>query len=215
MRLLTEYLDLETHLQLKLQSTCKASITFAHFAVILSAGCTSEVPCHTTRTVFPWISPPPPPPSLPWIIPLSISTGLPLQYCRVPKNNSPLPDGPSLERSYFSRLQPISFLFFNPSASHVGKLVACTRAGNAVEMFWTVEMESFWSQQWRRSSCLHSKRCLRVVRSFLAHFSSLGSFLFLNEIPAWPFFGKPFFGTRQYCIGADIEKITPLYPRLE
>ena len=29
-------------------------------------------------------------------------------------------DGPSLDRSYFSRLQPISFLFFNPSASHVG-----------------------------------------------------------------------------------------------
>ena len=29
-------------------------------------------------------------------------------------------DGPSLDRSYFSRLQPISFLFFNPSSSHVG-----------------------------------------------------------------------------------------------
>ena len=28
---------------------------------------------------------------------------------------------------------------------------------------------------------------------------SLGTFLFLDEIPAWPFFGKPFFGTRQYC----------------
>ena len=29
-------------------------------------------------------------------------------------------DVPSLDRSYFSRLQPISFLFFNPSSSHVG-----------------------------------------------------------------------------------------------
>ena len=29
-------------------------------------------------------------------------------------------DRPSLDRSYFSRLQPISFLFFNPSSSHVG-----------------------------------------------------------------------------------------------
>ena len=28
--------------------------------------------------------------------------------------------GPSLDRSYFSRLQPISFLFFNPPSSHVG-----------------------------------------------------------------------------------------------
>ena len=29
-------------------------------------------------------------------------------------------DGPSLDRSYFSRLQPISFLFCNPSSSHEG-----------------------------------------------------------------------------------------------
>ena len=29
-------------------------------------------------------------------------------------------DGLSLDRSYFSQLQPISFLFFNPSSSHVG-----------------------------------------------------------------------------------------------
>ena len=33
-------------------------------------------------------------------------------------------EGPSLDRSYFSRLQPISFLFFNPSSSHVGQLAA-------------------------------------------------------------------------------------------
>ena len=29
-------------------------------------------------------------------------------------------DGPRLDRSFFSRLQPISFLFYNPSSSHVG-----------------------------------------------------------------------------------------------
>ena len=51
-----------------------------------------------------------------------------------------------------------------------------------------------------RKNRLHSKRCLRVVKPFLTQFSSLGSFFFLDEIPAWPFFGKPFFGTRQYCI---------------
>ena len=33
-------------------------------------------------------------------------------------------NGPSLDRSYFSRLQPISFLFFDPSSSHIAKLVA-------------------------------------------------------------------------------------------
>ena len=36
-------------------------------------------------------------------------------------------DGPSLVRSYFSRLQPISFLFFDPSTSHIANLVACAR----------------------------------------------------------------------------------------
>ena len=42
-------------------------------------------------------------------------------------------------------------------------------------------MESFWSQQCGRRSRLHSKRSLCVVKSFLAHFSSLGSFLFLMK----------------------------------
>ena len=36
-------------------------------------------------------------------------------------------NGPSLDRSYFSRLQPISFLFFDPSSSHIAKLVARIR----------------------------------------------------------------------------------------
>ena len=76
-------------------------------------------------------------------------------------------------------------------------------AGNAAETFQTIEVESFRSQQWRRRSRLHSKRSLRVVKPFLTHFSSLWSFLFLGEFPAWPFFGKPFFGTRQYCREED------------
>ena len=33
----------------------------------------------------------------------------------------------------------------------------------------------------------------------LSSFFQPGVVLILNEIPAWPFFGKPFFGTRQYC----------------
>ena len=115
------------------------------------------------------------------------------------------------------RSQPGSFLFFTTSANIVlifqsdfgSHRLACSahpvrddacRAGNAAEIFQNVEVESFRSQQCHRRSRLHSKRCLRVVKPLLTHFSSLGSFLFLDEIPAWPFFGKPFFGTRQYCI---------------
>ena len=114
------------------------------------------------------------------------------------------------------RSQPGSFSFFTTSANLVlifqsvfesSRLACCAQtvcddacwSGNAAETFQTVDVESFRSQQCPRRSRLHSKRCLRVVKLFLTHFSSLGSFLFLGEIPAWPFFGKPFFGTRQYC----------------
>ena len=95
----------------------------------------------------------------------------------------------------------------NPSSSHV-VLVAWSAqtvcddacwAENAAETFQTVEVVLFRSQQCRRRSRLHGKRSLSVVKPFSTHFSSLGSFLFLGEFPAWPFFGKPFFGTRQYC----------------
>ena len=114
--------------------------------------------------------------------------------------------------------QPGSFLFFTtpanlvlifPSVFESRRLVcsihtvrddAC-QVGNAAEMFQTVEVESFQSQQCCRRSRPHSKCCLRVVKPFLTNFSSLGSFLFLDEIPAWPFFGKLFYGTWQYCIG--------------
>ena len=44
------------------------------------------------------------------------------------------------------------------------------------------KVESFRIQQCRRRSRLHRKR-LRVVKPFLTHFSSLGSFLFLDETP--------------------------------
>ena len=39
-----------------------------------------------------------------------------------------------------------------------------------------------------------------MCEPFVTHFSSLGSFLFLDKILAWSFFGKPFFGTRPCCL---------------
>ena len=115
-------------------------------------------------------------------------------------------------RTWGTWSQPRSFLFFKTPANLVlifqsvfeSRWLACSahtvgndacRAGNAAEMFQTVELESFHSQQCRRRSRLHSKRCLGVVRLFLQP----GVVLIFDEIPAWPFFGKPFFGTRQYC----------------
>ena len=70
--------------------------------------------------------------------------------------------------------------------------------GSGWNVFRPDDVKSFRSQQCRWRSRLHSKR-LRVVKPFLTQFSSLGSFLFLDQSPAWPFFGKPFFGTRQHC----------------
>ena len=112
------------------------------------------------------------------------------------------------------RSQPRSFLFFTTPANLVlifqsvfeSRRLACSahtvgddacRAGNAAEMFQTVEVESFRSQQCRRRSRLHSKSTLFGCGETVSY--SLGPFLFLDEIPAWPFFDKPFFGTRQYC----------------
>ena len=115
-------------------------------------------------------------------------------------------DGPSLDRSYFFTTPANLVLIFQ--SVFESRRLACSAqtvcddacwAGNAAETFQTVEVESFRSHHCRRRSRLHSKRSLRVVKPFLTHFSSLGSFLFLGEIPAWPFFGKRFFGTRQYC----------------
>ena len=116
-------------------------------------------------------------------------------------------------RTWGTWSQPRSFLFFKTPANLVlifqsvfeSRWLACSahtvgddacRAGKAAEMFQTVELESFHSQQCRRRSRLHSKRCLGVVRLFLQP----GVVLIFDEIPAWPFFGKPFFGTRQYCM---------------
>ena len=115
-------------------------------------------------------------------------------------------------RTWGTWSQPRSFLFFKTPANLVlnfqsafeSRWLACSahtvgddacRAGNAAEMFQTVELESFHSQRCRRRSRLHSKRCLGVVRLFLQP----GVVLIFDEISAWPFFGKPFFGTRQYC----------------
>ena len=98
----------------------------------------------------------------------------------------------SLNRSCFSRLHPISFLFFDLSSSHiagsaykvlnidVARAHNASRAGEAAEMFRPVDVESFRSQQCRWRSRLRSKRCLCVVKPFLNQFSSLGLFLFLR-----------------------------------
>ena len=121
-------------------------------------------------------------------------------------------------RTWGTWSQPRSFLFFKTPANLVlifqsvfeSRWLACSahtvgddacRAGNVAEMFQTVELESFHSQQCRRRSRLHSKRCLGVVRLFLQP----GVVLIFDEIPAWPFFGKPFFGTRQYCKHANFQ----------
>ena len=73
-------------------------------------------------------------------------------------------------------------------------------------------MECGWNVSNRRSGGVRSPsnaaeevvftaNALCVWWTVLSSFFQPGSFLFLGEIPAWPFFGKPFFGTRQYCIG--------------
>ena len=88
-------------------------------------------------------------------------------------------------RTWGRRSQPRSFLLFTTPANLVlifqsvfeSRWLACSthtvgdsdacRAGNAAEMLQTVELESFRSQQCRRRSRLHSKRCLCVVWLFL------------------------------------------------
>ena len=87
-------------------------------------------------------------------------------------------DGSSLDRSYFSRVQPISFLFFDPSsrwacsaymhvmytvldvahAHDARRGVASSWESEIRSVFRPVEVESFGMQQCRRKS-RHSKRC--------------------------------------------------------
>ena len=126
-----------------------------------------------------------------------------VQYCRVPKNGG-------------RRSQPGSFLFFTTSANLVlilqsvfgSRRLACSAqtvcddaswAGNAAETFQTVEVEAFRSPSNAAEEVVFTANALCVWWTVLNSFFQPGSFLFLGEIPAWPFFGKPFFGTRQYC----------------
>ena len=120
-------------------------------------------------------------------------------------------DGPSLDRSYFSRLQPISFLFSDPSSSHIAKFVApilysismlhthATHAGpgKRLKCFSTRRrgVVSKSAMPLKKSS---SQQTLFACSSELNFQPSV--VLIFRKIPAWPFFGKPFFGTRQYCI---------------
>ena len=106
-------------------------------------------------------------------------------------------DGPSLDRSYFSRLQPISFLFFHPSSSHIAKLVA--RARYSISMLHThathagpgKRLKCFDPSTWSRfevsNAADHEEVVFtanvvsRVVKRLLTQFSSLDSFLFLDK----------------------------------
>ena len=114
------------------------------------------------------------------------------------------------------RSQPGSFLFFTTSANLVlilqsvfeSRRITCSAqtvcddacwAGNAAETFQSVEVESFRSPSNAAEEVVFTANALCVWWTVLNSFFQPGSFLFLGEIPAWPFFGKPFFGTRQYC----------------
>ena len=128
----------------------------------------------------------------------------PIEYCRVPT----VPAWIVFIFHESSQSLCYNFFFIRLRVTSA-KLVARTRYSilmlhmhrthaepvrKATEIFRPVEVEPFQSQQCGRRSRLHSKCRLRLVKPFLTHFSSLGSFLFLGEIPAWPFFGKPLSG---------------------
>ena len=114
------------------------------------------------------------------------------------------------------RSQPGSFLFFTTSANLVlilqsvfeSRRLACSAqtvcddacwAGNAAETFQTVRSGVVRSPSNAAEEVVFTANALCVWWTVLSSFFQPGSFLFLGEIPAWPFFGKPFFGTRQYC----------------
>ena len=93
--------------------------------------------------------------------------------------------------------QPGSFLFFTTPANLVlifQSVFKTRRLACSAHTVCDDARRRSRSRQYRRRSRLHSKRSLRVVKPSLTHFSSLGSFFFLDEFPAWPFFG-----TRQCC----------------
>ena len=121
-------------------------------------------------------------------------------------------DGPSLERFYFSPLQPISFLFFDPSSSHMAKRVARTRHSismlhtHATHAWLGKRLKCFDPSKWSRFEVSNAAEKSSSQQTLFASSETAlnlvfqpGSFFFLDKIPAWPFFGKPFFGTRQYC----------------
>ena len=110
-------------------------------------------------------------------------------------------------RTWGRRSQPGSFLFFTTPANLVLNFQSVFESRRLACSANTVCDDA------RRRSGVVSKSAMPPKKSssqetlfacgetVLNSFSSLGSFFFLDEIPAWPFFGKPFFGTRQYCIG--------------
>ena len=96
------------------------------------------------------------------------------------------------------RSQPGSFLFFTTPANLVLIFQSVFKSRRLACSAHTACDDA------RRRSGVVSKSAMPPKKSssqqtLLTHFSSLGSFFFQDEIPAWPFFGKPCFGTRQYC----------------
>ena len=115
-------------------------------------------------------------------------------------------------RTWGRRSQPTSFLFFTTPANLVpifqsvfeSRWLACSahtvsddawRAGMRLKCF----KPSKWSHFEVNNAAEEVVFTANAVWVWRVCSYSLGSFLFLDEIPAWPFFGKPFFGTRQYC----------------
>ena len=127
-------------------------------------------------------------------------------------------DGPSLDRSYFSRLQPILFLFSDPSSSHIAKLV---HIRYSISMLHTHACATH-AGPGKRLKCFSTRRRGVVSKSAmplkksssqqtLFACSSELMFSYFRKIPAWPFFG-----TRQYCTPVcSIAERTPMTERSE
>ena len=65
-------------------------------------------------------------------------------------------DRPSLDRSYFSRLQPISFFFSDPSSSHIAKLAA--RIWDSISMLHTHASDATHAGPGKRLKCFSTRR---------------------------------------------------------
>ena len=124
-----------------------------------------------------------------------------LQYCRVPKNVGwTVPakivlifHNSSQSRSYFSIRLRVTLVSLQ--RAH-GRRRRMGGRGMRLKCF----KPSKWSRFEVNNAAEEVVFTANAVWVWWDCSYSLGTFLFLDEIPAWPFFGKPFFGTRQYYI---------------